>query len=376
MRRVILGLVAAIFSVAGFAEGGAPPEMQRMSVNPLMRGKVKTDKTIRLEKMMNASPDELFQMWTTEIGVHAFFAPASKIEPKAGGAYTIIFDPVADPNGDSLGTNGARILEFERPGKLSFEWISFRDAAKKGADGPPAVAASMRNKRPIPTWVEIEFAAVAGDTMKTDVKFAEYGFKSGREWDAAFNYSKGMWGEVLEKLTKWAEMPRVASGNGAMRDTAPDSSSGIVTNSAGSRVTIADFAFLGGRWTGTAGSDTVEQVCTPPARGAMSCVFRSMSAEKIDGLELTTLRETASGLEERVRFFSPELAETAGDEGITMRVARVTDSEIVFDNAKPSEVVKHVTILRRGKDSFGTRIEVVDASGKSGFIVAEWKRAK
>jgi hypothetical protein len=58
-----------------------------------------------------------------------------------------------------------------------------------------------------------------------------------------------------------------------------------------------------------------------------------------------------------------------------MRVARLTDSEIVFDNAKPGGVVKHVTILRRGKDGFGTRIEVVDASGKSGFIVAEWKRA-
>src|SRR5260221_6025913 len=153
MRRVILGLVVAIFSVAGFAEGGAPPEMQRMSVNPLMRGKVKTDKTIRLEKMMNASPDELFQMWTTEIGVHAVFDPASKIEPKAGGAYTIIFDPAADPNGDLLGTNGARILEFERPGKLSFEWISFRDAPKKAADGPPAVAASLRQRKPIPPAV-------------------------------------------------------------------------------------------------------------------------------------------------------------------------------------------------------------------------------
>jgi uncharacterized protein YndB with AHSA1/START domain len=195
----------------GPKSGGAEMETPQISVNPLMRGKVKTDKTIRLEKMMNASPDELFQMWTTEVGVHAFFAPAAKIDPKLGGGYTIIFDPSVDPNGDSLGTNGARILEFDRPRKLSFEWISFRDAAKKGTNGPPAVAASLRNERPIPTWVEIEFAAVPGDTMKTNVKLAHYGFKSGGEWDASFNYCKSMWAEVLDKLEKWAELPRVAS---------------------------------------------------------------------------------------------------------------------------------------------------------------------
>jgi uncharacterized protein YndB with AHSA1/START domain len=218
----------------------------QQDANELMRGKVKTDKTIRLEKMMNASPDELFQMWTTEVGVHAFFAAAAKIEPKVGGAYTIIFDPAVDPTGDSLGTNGARILEFRRPGKLSFEWIAFRDAAKPGKDGPPAVAASLRNARPIPTWVELEFAAVPGDTMKTDVKLAHCGFKSGAEWDAAFNYYKSAWAAVLDRLAKWAELPRMAQGGPAMNGTgpgvAPDFARGIVTNSEGARVTIADFA--------------------------------------------------------------------------------------------------------------------------------------
>src|SRR5579864_4646548 len=104
MKRVAMGITALIVMVSGIAAG-----VSQTSANPLLRGKVKTDKTIRLEKIMNASPDELFQMWTTEVGVHAFFAPAAKIDPKLGGTYTIIFDPSVDPNGDSLGTNGARI---------------------------------------------------------------------------------------------------------------------------------------------------------------------------------------------------------------------------------------------------------------------------
>src|SRR5579864_4077131 len=142
------------------------------------------------------------------------------------------------------------------------------------------------------------------------------------------------------------------------------------------QATIADVAWLAGRWTGMAGSESTDETCTPPARGVMTCMFRSMDAERVTGLEFITLRETPSGIEERVRFFSSDLAEGQGENGITMRLASVSGSQIVFDNAKESGVVKHETISRQGEDSFKVHIEVVDASGKSGFIDAQWKRAK
>jgi hypothetical protein len=142
------------------------------------------------------------------------------------------------------------------------------------------------------------------------------------------------------------------------------------------QATIADVAWLAGRWTGTAGSDSTDETCTAPARGVMTCMFRSMDGERITGLEFITLRETASGIEERVRFFSPDLAEGQGDNGITLRLTSVAGSQIVFDNVKESGVVKHETISRQGEDSFTVHIEVVDASGKSGFIDAQWKRSK
>ena len=137
---------------------------------------------------------------------------------------------------------------------------------------------------------------------------------------------------------------------------------------------MESFAWLGGRWLGTAGDATTEELCSAPAHGEMMCMFRAMNAEKNLALEFITLRETPNGIEERVRFFSPELVEEAGDEGITLRLASYGEREIVFDNAKAGGVVKHVTILRVDKDEFATRIEVVNAEGKSGFIEAKWRR--
>ena len=150
---------------------------------------------------------------------------------------------------------------------------------------------------------------------------------------------------------------------------------GAATSAPG-QATIADVEWLAGRWTGMAGRDSTDEICTAPARGVMTCMVRSMDGEKITGLEFITLRETASGVEERVRFFSPDLTEGQGDNGITLRLASVTGSQMVFDNAKESGVVKHETISRQGEDSFTVHIEVVDASGKSSFIDAQWKRAK
>jgi hypothetical protein len=140
--------------------------------------------------------------------------------------------------------------------------------------------------------------------------------------------------------------------------------------------TIADVGWLAGRWTGMAGSESTEEICTAPARGVMTCMFRRMDGAKITGLEFITMRETATGVEERVRFFSADLTERQGDDGITMRLASVRGSQMVLENAKENGVVKQETISRQGEDSFSVHIEVVDASGKSSFIDAEWKRAK
>ncbi len=147
---------------------------------------------------------------------------------------------------------------------------------------------------------------------------------------------------------------------------------------------LTDLAFLAGRWTGTAGTATTEEICMQPSHHVMTCMFRSMDAENTTGLEFITLRElpidTSGGasvgtmIEERVRFYSPDLAEGQGDNGITLRLASVSGTEIVFNNAKTDGVVKQVKILRNGEDEFTSHIDLVGADGKPGVIEAKWKR--
>src|SRR6185436_19323027 len=109
--------------------------------------------TIRLEKMVACTPQRAFALWSTDDGVQAFFAPASRIGRAAGDEYTILFSPAADPQGLSHGTKGARILAMS-PGRfLAFEWITFAGDATLGRNAPPVAAASIRNESPLPTWV-------------------------------------------------------------------------------------------------------------------------------------------------------------------------------------------------------------------------------
>ena len=163
---------------------------------------------------------------------------------------------------------------------------------------------------------------------------------------------------------------------------------------------ISDIAFFAGRWTGTAGTATTEEICSEPSHHQMSCMFRSMDAENVTGLEFILFKEVPIAIggppmqpgatdnpnaargrvlttvEERVRFFSPELGEKAGDEGITLRLASVSPTEIVFENAKENGVVKRVRINRTGDDEFSAHIEIVGADGKPGVIESKWKRGR
>ena len=90
-----------------------------------MEGKVKTDRTVNLDRIVEAPPAEVYRLWTTPDGVKKLFAPEAKIDLKIGGRYEIIFFPSKDPEGELHGTKGARILDLVPNKKLVFEWITF-----------------------------------------------------------------------------------------------------------------------------------------------------------------------------------------------------------------------------------------------------------
>lgn len=118
-----------------------------------------TGRTILLEATVDASPEEVFRLWTTEDGIRKFFAPKAVIEPRLGGRFEMIFDPERDPEGNDSGTKGARILRFERGRALSFEWMSF---TRTGTDPRGPVGwPEERDRRPIPTWVDLTLEPVS-----------------------------------------------------------------------------------------------------------------------------------------------------------------------------------------------------------------------
>ncbi|MFZ0821080.1 MAG: DUF6265 family protein [Candidatus Acidiferrales bacterium] len=164
---------------------------------------------------------------------------------------------------------------------------------------------------------------------------------------------------------------------------------------------IADFAWLTGWWTGTVGEATAEEICSEASHHVMSCMIRYMDAENVTQLEFVSLREMplATGgppmprrgvddtgnasrgrvlttVEEKARLYPTDLREKAGDEGITLRLASVSGTEIVFDNARTDEAIKHLRYIRNGADEFTSHLDLVGADGKPAVMEAKWRRAR
>jgi uncharacterized protein YndB with AHSA1/START domain len=167
-----------------------------------MAGKIDTGRTIRFELVVPCPRSEVYQMWTTPAGLGTFFAPRANVDLRVGGAYEIIFAPERDPEGENFGTKGARILRLEPGRRLDFEWIAFVYEKPPGGGGPPAVPRSVRDRRPLPTWVEVELEDVSGMAAWTRLRLAHRGFGTGGAWDEALPYFWGQWGAILGRLGK------------------------------------------------------------------------------------------------------------------------------------------------------------------------------
>ena len=171
----------------------------------LMEGKVRTDRTVNLDAIVDAPPTEVYRLWTSADGVKKFFAPEAKIDARIGGRYQIIFFPSKDPEGESHGTKGARILDLIPNKKLIFEWITFAGDDLLGNKAPPYAPPAERNVTPLPTWVELSFEPVAGQPNQTHVKFAHYGFRNGARWEQSYQWFTRAWKGVLDQLSEYCK---------------------------------------------------------------------------------------------------------------------------------------------------------------------------
>jgi uncharacterized protein YndB with AHSA1/START domain len=55
------------------------------------------ERAIDKEIVVAATPDQVWEAWTTRAGIVSFFAPDAEIDPKVGGAFHIYINPFAPP---------------------------------------------------------------------------------------------------------------------------------------------------------------------------------------------------------------------------------------------------------------------------------------
>lgn len=148
-----------------------------------------TDRIIVSSVEVEASPAQIWDLWTTEDGL-TFFAPESRIDLRPGGTYEVYFLPDA-PDGQR-GSEGTTVLGFQENRMLSITWAM-----------PPY----MPEVRPHLTPLTIEIVPVS-DTV-TSVTITHTGWGEGGEWDEAYAYFQQNWPLVLtamsEALTATAE---------------------------------------------------------------------------------------------------------------------------------------------------------------------------
>lgn len=145
-----------------------------------------TDRAIFFEILVDGTPAEIFQAWVREDRIDKFFGSgARRLEPREGGLYEIEFG--VRPDGEIGGPRGNRILKYEPPSALDFEW------------GMPFFAEHL-NARPLPTWVELRFEPFGDDGRRTRLRLVHHGFGDGEDWDRCFAFFQRGWFDILFRL--------------------------------------------------------------------------------------------------------------------------------------------------------------------------------
>jgi uncharacterized protein YndB with AHSA1/START domain len=162
-----------------------PGASAETTAEEIFAGKHDTGRSIALEVLVDGTPDELFKEWTTAAGIVQFFGSGSNVEPRVGGLYEIDFGRL--PDGTVLGPRDNRILRFDPPRVLDFEWTM------------PIFAGEL-NTDPLPTWVEIRFESFGDAGGRTLVKLTHHGFGQGELWDQCFAFFQRGWFDILFRL--------------------------------------------------------------------------------------------------------------------------------------------------------------------------------
>jgi uncharacterized protein YndB with AHSA1/START domain len=146
-------------------------------------GSPAAERAIEKRVTVDATLQQAWQSWTTREGIVAFLAPDAHVEARAGGAFHIYFNPLAEPG--SKGADDMRFMTLQPMKMLSFDW-----------NAPPSLPEVRRQR----TFVVVRFEPEG--ERRTTVTLTHSGWGDGGEWDKAYAYFDRAWGNVLGNLKK------------------------------------------------------------------------------------------------------------------------------------------------------------------------------
>jgi hypothetical protein len=149
------------------------------------------------------------------------------------------------------------------------------------------------------------------------------------------------------------------AGRGRAEEPAP-SAGGTVKEA-----TLADLAWLAGRWRSQDGGEVFDETWLPAEGDAMAAVSRSVEGGKTGLYELSAIERTDAGLVLRIRHFGPGVAPWASESGETPSwpLARRGAREATFE--EPSRAFPRRIVYRREKGA-GADVLVARLEGERG----------
>ena len=141
------------------------------------------------------------------------------------------------------------------------------------------------------------------------------------------------------------------------------------------KTTLADFAWLEGRWLGTWGPRSAEQCWSSPKAGMMVGTFRLVENEKTLVIEMFALEEKPEGINFYFRHFTPDLVPWEKGDATMLNFVSLDGQRATFENPVNGQP-KHAIFARVDPDTFISRSEIEPESGDLQVIEITYHRQK
>ncbi|HTW25441.1 MAG TPA: DUF6265 family protein [Candidatus Baltobacteraceae bacterium] len=147
------------------------------------------------------------------------------------------------------------------------------------------------------------------------------------------------------------------------------------STAAQAKPSLADFAWLVGRWQGAWGPRVAQQVWMPAKGGVMLGMFQTVDNGDTLVLELFALVEKPDGINLYIRHFTPTLEPWETSKATMLKLVGATPKGIEFDNPLNGQPKRQI-IRRADADTYVSRAEIMPGKGDPQVVEITYRRQK